>query len=252
MVSVKFEGRLGNNLIQYCSALFFAIKNNLKVVQQPNSFYGLFKTQNTDYGRVGDKVIEINDSNFINFLDDETVSENNHYYFNGYFQTKKFLEKYELEIKKLLNINYTKVNDEHVFVHYRIGDIQNDRRMLPVEYYENALDSLKFSGGYISSDSIDHKFCSYLIHKYNLTPINMTPIETLFFGKNFNNLVLSEGTFSWWIAFLSKTENIICNNRECFWHGDIFFDRWKKLSWDYKQESIYENYKLKEYKPIKL
>jgi len=56
MVSVKFEGRLGNNLIQYCSALFFAIKNNLKVVQQPNSFYGLFKTQNTDYGRVGTKL----------------------------------------------------------------------------------------------------------------------------------------------------------------------------------------------------
>jgi hypothetical protein len=77
----------------------------------------------------------------------------------------------------------------------------------------------------------------------------MSPSEVIDFGKNFNNIILSEGTFSWWIGFLSQAETIFCNKRDYFWHGDIFLDRWKKLSWDYEIETIFENYKLKEYKP---
>jgi len=110
---------------------------------------------------------------------------------------------------------------------------------------------MNFNGGYISSDSINHKFCIHLIKKYNLIPINMNPSQVIDFGKNFNNIVLSEGTFSWWIGFLSQAETIICNKRDFFWHGDIFLDRWKKLSWDYTIETIFKNYKLKEYKPKK-
>jgi hypothetical protein len=40
----------------------------------------------------------------------------------------------------------------------------------------------------------------------NLVSTEESPINTINFAKNFNNLVLSQGTFSWWIAFLSKAK----------------------------------------------
>ena len=163
--------------------------------------------------------------------------EPKHYHFDGFFQLKEFFTKYEFEIKSLLNINHKSVNKDLVFVHYRIGDIENHRGMLPLEYYIDALENTKFNGGYISSDSLDHKNCTYLMKTYNLKAVhNLSPINTIYLGKNFNNLVLSEGTFSWWIGFLSEAENIICNKRDNLWHGDIFLDRWKKLYWDYNQK----------------
>jgi len=250
MVSIKYDGRLGNNLIQYLAAFFFAKKHNLKLNSSSEMWGNFFKENNINSGRIGSDFLEINDSNFIDFLEKKEV-EDKHYYFNGFFQKKEFLQNNENKIKGLLNIGHTQINKDLVFLHYRIGDIQNDRRMLPVEYYEEALSNMNFNGGYISSDSINHKFCIHLIKKYNLIPINMNPSQVIDFGKNFNNIVLSEGTFSWWIGFLSQAETIICNKRDFFWHGDIFLDRWKKLSWDYTIETIFENYKLKEYKPKK-
>lgn len=251
MISVRYDGRLGNNLIQYLAAFFLSKKYNLKLNDSSEIWGGFFKKNNINFGRVGSEFFNINDLNFIDFLEKKEV-QNKYYILNGFFQKKEFLQKYENQIKSLLNINYSNVNKDSVFVHYRIGDIQNDRRMLPVEYYEESLDNINFNRGYISSDSINHKFCDHLIKKYNLTPVNMNPLQLIDFGKNFNNIVLSEGTFSWWIGYLSRAETIICNKRDYFWHGDIFLDRWKKLSWDYEIETIYENYKLKNYKPKKI
>lgn len=250
MVTVNYDGRLGNNMIQYSAALFFSKKHNLQFIPPShpmNYFFNLVKND----GNLGNKIYEINDFNFLNEITKDAV-EINHFIFNGFFQEKMFLEKHEKEIKNFFKIKYSPTNSDSVFVHYRIGDIINDRRMLPVEYYEEALDNLSIKNGYISSDTINHKFCNHLIKKYNLKPIVMNPLDIINFGKNFNNIVLSEGTFSWWIGFLSQAENIFCNKRNYLWHGDIFFEKWKKLSWDYESNSIYDIYKLNEYKPINL
>ncbi len=110
--------------------------------------------------------------------------------------------------------------------------------MLPLEYYIEGIEKFGLGKGFISTDSIGHPNCNYLIEKYNLTPINLSDIQTILYGKNFKNLILSEGTFSWWIAFLSESKNIFCNKREFKWHGDIFFDEWNYTSWEYiKEES---------------
>lgn len=251
MVSVNYKGGLGNKLIQHLAALIFSIKHNLKLVSQSSPFENFFLNKDEENGRVGNNIVIINDSNFINFFESNFI-ESNHYVFDGFFQSKEFLQTYEYQIKELLNIHYSKQNENLVFLHYRIGDISDDRRMLPLEYFEEALSNINFNGGYISSDTIDHKFCKILITKYNLTPIKMSPMETINFGKNFKNIVLSEGTFSWWIGFLSNTNNVICNKRECFWHGDIFLDRWKSLTWDYEDISVYDKCQLNTYKPKKI
>ena len=191
MVNLVYQqgGRLGNNLIQYFAAYIFSKKFNLKLNVRPNDeFNFLIKETNVD-GNIGDTIIELNDNNFLDYLECDNLKINN-YQLNGYFQLKGFLQKYEMYIKSNLSINYKEVDKELVFVHYRIGDIINDCRMLPVEYYIEALEKLNCKGGYISSDSIGHIFCKTLIERFNLIPVNLSPVDTINFGKDFNNIVL--------------------------------------------------------------
>jgi hypothetical protein len=108
--------------------------------------------------------------------------------------------------------------------------------MLPIEYYVEGIEKFGDGNGFISTDSIGHPNCRYLIDRYNLNPINLSPMETILYGKNFNNLILSEGTFSWWIAFLSNSKNIFCNKRKFKWHGDVFFDEWNYTNWEFDNE----------------
>ena len=256
MVSVNYNGRLGNNMIQYFAAYILAKKKNLFLNSYPRTsedFGYYLKIKQLPTERKGSNKIEVTDNNFLEIL--ESGEELNHYHLNGFFQKKELLEKYENEIKSSMDLKYDpKITKDLVIVHYRIGDIKGDRRMLPLEYYIEALDLLKFSGGYITSDTLEHPFCLKLMKKYKLIPIkNLSPLQTIDFGKNFNNIVTSESTFSWWIAFLSKAENIIYNKRSHFrCYGDIFFNRWGNLSWDYEIDTIYEIYKLNNYKPCRL
>lgn len=251
MVTVKYNGGLGNNLIQHLAGYFFSIKHNLKFNHAYHTFEDLIKYDDYIEGDIGEEIVVINDDNFITYLEKNNM-EIKHYIFEGFFQTKDFLEKYENEIKSLLNIVYSEVEGNSVFLHYRIGDIQDTQLMLPIEYYEDALSNINYDSGYISSDTINHENCLKLMSKYNLTPINSSPMGIINYGKNFKNLILSEGTFSWWIGFLSDNSNIVCNDREGKWFGDIFFDRWGKLSWDYSVNEIVENTQLTNYNPINL
>ena len=210
MVNLVYQqgGRLGNNLIQYFAAYIFSKKFNLKLNVNPTSdFYSIVKDTTID-GNVGMNTIEINDNNFLSYLENDELELNN-YQLNGYFQLKDFLQKYEDDIKSNINLTYKEVDKNFAFVHYRIGDVINDCRMLPVEYYIEALEKLNCKGGYISSDSIGHNFCQILINRFNLIPVSLSPIDTINFAKDFNNIILSDGTFSWCIGFLSNANNII-------------------------------------------
>ena len=243
MVSINYNGRTGNQLFQYVAAYIFAKKFNLKI--SSSIVENNFDLPSLDNGEIGKIVMDVDDSNFMILLESESL-ELAHYRFTGFYQIKDFILKYKNEIKSLFKLNYQNRNSDEVFVSYRIGDLNGLRLMLPFEYYQDALSKLNFNKGSITSDSPDHPNVTNLMKEFNLEIYDASPLDTINFAKNFNNLVLSEGSFSWWIGFLSKAENIYYNERPRFWHGDIFvLPEWKALKYDWSPECFKFDNRLK-------
>jgi hypothetical protein len=245
-VSINYNGRLGNNLFQYVAAHIFAKK--FKLFINSNVIDGKFKFPQLNGSVHVDNKLIVNDSNFLELLNSETI-EPRHYIFDGFFQIKDFVLNYKNEIKSLFDLSYDEINKDEVFVMYRIGDIEGIRQMLPIEFYRDALTKISSKSGYITSDSPTHPNVINLSKEFNLKIYNNTPSETINFAKNFNNLVLSEGSFSWWVGILSNSKNIYYNQRERFWHGDIFvFPEWTPLHYDWEPECFTSKNKLICYK----
>ena len=243
MVSIVYSGRLGNNFFQYVAAYIFAKKFGFKI--SSDIVDNKFNLPSLNGKGRFVKTINVDDNNFMSLIKSDKLEEG-HYRFVGYYQIKEFILEYRNEIKQMFNLSYLPNSKDEVFVAYRIGDINGIRQMLPYEYYEDALTKLNSIGGYISSDTPDHPNVLRLIEKFNLKNYNGSPLETIDFAKNFNNLVLSEGSFSWWMGFLSNAKNIYFNDRERFWHGNMFvIPEWKPLKYDWDPSCVGVNNNLK-------
>lgn len=196
MVSIKYEGRFGNNLFQFAAAKVVADKLGLNISNPLDT--KILPHQNVFDKDTGDDI-----------------------YFNGFFQTQIIAGHFS-------ELNFLKIeNREEMFIHARLGDLlqphsQDGNRFMSLEYYEKAIGDS--SGGYISSDSPDHPIVKTLVDKYNLKLFNDSPENTIIFAAGCSKKVLSLGTFSWWIGYLGNQKEVICPNPLNFpkWHGNIF------------------------------
>lgn len=257
-IDYGYYNRLGNLMFMWAAAAMFCKKHNLKL-NMPRTL-PMFKNKpddpepvSTGFGEPNcsiqpeyefgtrcfeHPVITVDNKNYMALLESESLPDAR-YYFQDYFQNKEFLLKYRNEIKAVYKCIVTSRDPKEVFVAFRLGDATFSRARLPRAYYDEALTKLYeqgCNGGYITSENIDHPDIVYLINKFGLKPYsNHTPLEKINFAKDFNNLVLSEGSFSFWIGMLSNAENVYINDRRHIysWHGDMFvFPEWKRLCHD--------------------
>ena len=137
---------------------------------------------------------------------------------------------YKNEILSQFDLKYNQRHKDDLFVHVRLGDCIGKNRVISADYYVKAIEQTQFDKGYISSDTPSHEIVTHLMSRFNLTLYENTPAETINFAKDFGNLVLSKGTFSWWMGFLSKAGSIFYPKGGPRWHGDIFvFDEWTPI-----------------------
>ena len=214
MITINYRGRLGNNLIQYAAGAILAEKTGMCLKTKPesrnNNFGEAFSLQPID-GVCYDKTIELNDKNYYDHLNNP--EPNIGYILNGFFQDSKLLCDFRDQILDLYKLPEPKesISSDDVFIACRLGDcLKGPRTYCTMEYIENQLKASrhKYDKAYVTSDTITHPPLKRLIEEYNLTVYQDEPMDTILFGAQFNNLILSAGSFSYLMAYFSKADNV--------------------------------------------
>ena len=237
-------GRFGNHLFRNMAVHFIAKNNKLKIdytyAKEMNDM-GILLYQNDDKESTSySECLSIGDHNFFDLLKSD-FHGNISILPNTYCQTPEFAQFlynhfYSCDSDAqtiVIDSNIFKErynNNTDVFIHVRLGDISHFSPGF--QYYDEVLSKLEFSKGFISSDSIGDVICTELIEKYHLEVIEMTEVNTIMFGSTCKHIILSQGTFSWWIGLLGFHSNVYYPkiNENMRWHGDIFvFPSWNKV-----------------------
>ena len=233
------RARFGNIFFLNMCLHLFSIKYNLKSSYKHEKMFDELGINFYKGSNIYNENYLLTDYNFENLLESNLSPKNIIIDNDVWFHTNRFckiIKKHFEEnnlFKKVVKKNHFKSrynNNNDLFIHIRLGDVSNITKELLI-YFENTIKSLKFNNGFIASDSINHEICSYLINKYNLSIINENEVKTIMFGSTCKHIILSGGTFSWLIGFLSRNSNVFYPDIKTKWFGNIFnCSKWKKIT----------------------
>ena len=235
------SGRLCNHIFRNLCVSMIAKKHNLHVVYEHTNHAKISQlgielfcgTQKHSYKK------EVKDSDFFNVLHSETIDYNLHCLYS-YFQTKEislFLYNYLHEDairQKMIEANSfrTRINSNNdCFIHIRLTDVEHMSPGLP--YYLKALSSLSFDTLHIASDDLNHPVVHEIMEVYpNSKKVEHNDVETIQFGSTNKFIVLSPGSFSAIIGYLSIADKVLYPGSHTSWHGDIFsIPGWTKINY---------------------
>lgn len=230
MVIVDYNGRLSNCIIQYIAASIFAEKFDLKL-DFKDELNPIIKHISGNKVFITEPIL-VNEKNFLDLLSLDKIN-NSSYLFNGYFQLKDFFKKYEKEIKNRF-LNFEKKSKEGFLIHIRLGDIIGFGD-LSFDYYDNAIKiQLKnnITKGYIITDTPNNILISNIINKYPFIKIYHNNLyEDMKFGLFFNNIILSKGSYSFLIGYISEADNVYCELKNWSFFPNIYPDNWIEIKY---------------------
>ena len=210
MTSTYYNGRLGNQIIRNLAVSLIAEKHNLYVDYCNNEWISelginLFSGTHTFYN-----TIILGDDNYFLIYNCTDLTYNldpN----NSFFQTTeignllyKYLNTHKIKLN-IINKNpfierYNTNND--LYIHIRLTDMTDSNPGL--NYYMNTIKSIEFENLYISTDEPTHDIITQIINYYPTAIIlDYNEILTIQFASTCKNIILSQGSFSALIGYLS-------------------------------------------------
>jgi hypothetical protein len=228
-------GRLGNQLFQIASSIGIAKKYNHKCQLPPWVYSKYF---NWEIKETSIEPMEQLKEPYFHYCDNLNIPAKGIVDLFGYFQSEKYFKDAEKEVRSVLSFN--KKYSEKVYLKYsyalrrnpiaisiRRGDYVDNPNyeLLPIEYYLTALFE-HFSDWQnrdivVFSDDIEycrlHFSCYYNFYivggGFNNTDKrlyfkeNESAIEQLCLMSMCSDFIISNSTFAWWGAWLSKNKN---------------------------------------------
>lgn len=211
------KGNLGNQLFQIASTIGIAQVNNHQFCFPKWEMEKYFNTQFPELIHQDWEYIKEEKFNFFNWK-----IPNGNYSINGWLQTEKYfldsnikkIFQFKPDFEKELIDRYEYLfSKKTILVSVRRGDFVNNPNyfQLSYKYYFTALllhfENLDNYNVIFTSDSIIYckKHFSFIKNVFFIE--NLKPIEQICLCSKFDNFVISNSTFSWWIAWLGEKEN---------------------------------------------
>jgi len=263
------KGRLGNQLFQIAATLGFADKFKQECVF-PNWTYNGYFNQKLQIGDVecGIDVLETS-FHFCDYqmLNDSALNENIN--FEGYFQSEKYFVNIKNKILKLFKFDadfvsqikrkyYNALNKKTIAIHIRRGDYVDNPNYecLPINYYLTALfeNFTNWQSYNIVIFSDDIPYCK--VHfdcSENVFFADGNEIECLCLGSLCDNFIISNSTYSWWMAWLAEKKGTKIIRPKSYFAGelknncdtkDLYPERW--IIHDHKPNNILKLIDLKD------
>lgn len=259
MITTFFNGRLGNNIFQYifcriasienkCNffiprgkemsdRFYYEIGNKLNVRLDPSSkdnphYWTGEELFDIDYG--------INDGNIdfiLNEVNIDRVKDN--CLLNGFFQSDKYLLKYEesiihdwLKIKnsvkeKTENLMTKYPIDNYCFIHFRGGDYKTiPQFFLPIEYYKKCIDYIKDKIPEIKFVVVTDDVKESNIFFPDFDIISNTSDMDFYLLTQSKYSIIPNSSFSWWASWINMNRIITLAPNRWFnyngYYGDGF------------------------------
>jgi hypothetical protein len=236
--TLNCQGRLCNHIIRNLAVSLIAEKYDLYVdYSYINSINALGITLYCGKNKYPEK-ITLNDRNYMTIYNSSTLCHNLNMNGDIYLQAKEIIHliyqhlRKEEVMRNIIDINLYKdryKNNNDIFVHIRLGDT---RHLNPgLEYYKAVISNISFDHLYIATDDTNDSIINTLKGLYpNSTIVNTDEVNTIQFGSTCKNIVLSHGSFSSTIGYLSYYSTVYYpsyNRIERIWFGDLFeIDGW--------------------------
>jgi hypothetical protein len=164
--------------------------------------------------------VEHPDFNILETINDKTPRK---IMLDGFFQRKKFVVPFKDLIKKIYKFEKINTNKNDLAIHIRSGDLyipNLSNNLLPIEYYEMAIEMTPHENITICTDDPEKPVSAHIIKKYNCKVFRGNERETITFLASHNNVILSQGSFSFWAGFFCDGDNIINAIPKTGWNSE--------------------------------
>lgn len=222
----------------------FGLFNNFNIIN-----YILYKRIKKYFGIELFKPSYFNQTGNTSFISIPTIQGNKDIIYEGGWQSPKYFEEYqniiknELTLKKIPNISPDILNaarqPNSISIHFRRTDY------VPLDwsgnwtstYYPEAMKFIKSNiinpRFFVFSDDIEwvKKNYSFGENAVFCSTFGLKDYEELYLMSECTNHIMSNSTFSWWGAYLSKRQGITITPKECLptWidQNNIYIQGWK-------------------------
>lgn len=238
---VKVVGGLGNQLFQIAAGYAYAKKYDKRLVIDSTQWCAgqgshvlsfkdtIFKNFDYESSSITRDTIGIYEKEF-NYL--EIPFNYGNVMLNGYFQSLKYFDDCQEEFKNKLNLPKIKspkdLTKKNVGFHIRRGDYlkyPDIHYVCKTDYFDKCFAYFNDHEIDVFTDSPEYVLDEFKHQKFNLIRSN-SELEDLALLSQYNNIVCSNSTFSWWASFLGNEDKLIIVPNKWFMndmpHEDIY------------------------------